>query len=176
MSTNNTILTIFAFSLLTSVMLSFYRLLALSGDDISGAQDMILATSLSTSYIEIAKGLAFDNVTDSSSVALYNPSVLTDPNALGPENAAEDTIYNFDDVDDFNGFVTDREASGTGRRFTTTFAVHYVDPLNIQNISTVRTFVKRLDLRSWRSAPPAPAGAKLDTLRSSITIGYFHFD
>jgi len=176
MSTNHTMLTIFAFILLTSVMLSFYRLMALSGDDISGAQDMILATSLSTSYTEIAKGLAFDHVTDSSHVALYNPSVLTDPNALGPENAGEDSIYNFDDVDDFDGFVIDKEASGTGRRFTITFAVHYVDPLNIQNISTQKTFVKRVDMKSWRSTPPAPAGANLDTLRSSITIGYFHFD
>ena len=176
MSTNNTMLTIFAFTLLTSVLIAFYRLLNLSGDDISGAQDAILATSLNTSYAEVARGLAFDSITDTSDVALLNPSALADPNALGPENASEDSLYNFNDVDDFNGFVLERDANGTGRRFRTSFTVQYVDPNNIQNTSAQKTFVKRIDMKTWRSVPPAPLGTKLDTLKSCVTIGYFHFD
>jgi hypothetical protein len=156
--------------------MSFYRLLALSGDDITGAQDGILATSINTSYAEIAKGLAFDQITDTSDVAIANPSVLTEPNHLGPEDASEDSLYNFNDVDDFNKFVSVRDANGTGRLFTTSFTVSYVDPNNIQNISTQKTFVKRLDMKTWRSSPPAPAGTQLDTLRFSMTVGYFHFD
>ena len=170
MSTGHTILTIFALMLLTTILLNFYRLLMDNGDIIASGQDGILETTLATSYLEIASGLAYDSVTDTSDVAISNPNALT--SVLGPEDADEDSIYKFNDFDDFNGLTLEETPNGTTRRYKTMFQVHYVNPGNIENISGNRTFVKRMDLKTWRTYPPG----KTDTLRLSQVMGYFHFD
>jgi len=172
---NHTILVIGGFIILTTILTSFYALLGNTGDDISNAQDMILATTIATSYIEVAQGLAFDDVTDTSNVALNNLSALTSAAALGPDLADEDSIHKFNDFDDFDGFVSERTATGTNRRYVTEFSVYYVNPNDVGQVTTSKTFVKRLDTKTWRSFPP-PSGTALDTLRLSFVLGYFHFD
>ena len=172
MSTGQTMLTIFAFVLLTTTLTNFYRLLGASGDDISTGQDGILATSIATSYMEIAQGMAYDEVTDTSDIALYSVSALTHHSALGPENT-EDSLFEFNDFDDFDGFTFQKEASGTGRIYSTHFEVNYVNADNVDQIIGGRTYVKRMDLTTWRIQPPAP---RADTLRLSFVLGYFHFD
>lgn len=173
---NHTILTIGAFIFLSTILLSFYRLMASTGDDVGNAQDMILATTISTSYTELAQGLAFDEKTDISNDAIGNPSKLTEANHLGPDGGGEDSIANFNDFDDFDGLVVVKTPTGSNKRFTTSFRVSYVDPNNVDAIVTTQTFVKRLDLKTWRSYPPAETGIPIDTLRLSIGMGYFHFD
>jgi len=175
MSTNNTMLTIGAFVLLVTLLQNFYGMLGTTGGDISGAQDMILASTLATSYLETAQGLAFDEITDTTNLALGSPSALTSYDHLGRDGTHEDSLQLFDDFDDFNGYTLEREANHSGRRYTTSFRVSYVDPNNPNTVTSARTFVKRLDLRCWRSFPP-PAGTALDTLRMSLVMGYFHFD
>ena len=176
MGSNHTILTIGAFIILTSILQNFYRILGATGDDIGDAQDMILANTIATSYVEIAQGLSFDSYTDTANVALGSPSVLTSPSLLGPESSSEDSIQRFDDFDDFNTKVFEREATGTSKRFMTSFRVWYVDPNNVNTISpSTRTFVKRIDLKTWRSYPPID-GLPTDTLRTSFVLGYWHFD
>jgi hypothetical protein len=175
MSTNYTMLTIAAFTILMTILQNFYNLLGITGGDITDAQDMILATTLATSYLENAQGLAFDEVTDTTNFALGSAASLTSPGSLGPEVADEDSVHKFNDFDDFDGFQLEREAGSTGRRFRTRFRVSYVDPVNVNTISGARTFVKRIDMTTWRSYPP-PAGTTLDTLRMSMVMGYFHFD
>jgi hypothetical protein len=170
---NHTLLTIGAFMILTSVLLGFYNLLASTGDDIGNAQEMILATTIATSYVEIAQGLAFDQVTDTSHVGLSGISLLTPVANLGPDGAGEDSIQHFNDFDDFNGLTLEKTATGTTKRFTTTFKVFYVNQDDVSQISATPTFIKRLDLETWRSFPP---GGKTDTLRISVAMGYFHFD
>jgi hypothetical protein len=71
--------------------------------------------------------------------------------------------------------VLEKRATGSDKRFKTFFRVFYVNPNNVDAVSTTRTFVKRIDLRVWRSYPP-PEGAITDTLRMSLAMGYFHFD
>ena len=176
MSTGQTILTIASFMFLTTILTNFYTLVASTGDDIASGQDGILATTLSTSYLELAQGLSFDEITDSSSAAIANASVLTLPSALGPDTMVEDSIQSFNDFDDFNGLSVERQPEGTTKRFTTRFAVHYVDPNNVATVSVARTFLKRLDLVTWRSFPPSSPGERLDTLHTSLVLGYFHFD
>jgi hypothetical protein len=168
-------LTIGAFTVLMTILQNFYGLLGTTGGDITGAQDMILATTLATSYLESAQGMAFDAETDTTNMALGSPSLLTSPSLLGPEDASEDSIHKFNDFDDFDGFTIERESGSAGRRFRTAFTVSYVDPANVNTISSSRTFVKRIDVKSWRSFPP-PSGTALDTLRMSMVMGYFHFD
>lgn len=175
MFANHTILTIGGFIILTTILTSFYGLLGNTGDDVADAQDMILATTIATSYIEVAQGLAFDEITDTSNVALNNLSALTASTTLGPEAADEDSIHKFNDFDDFNGFQCERTATGTTRRYTTEFSVHYVNPDDVGQVTSAKTYVKRLDTKTWRSFPP-PSGTALDTLRLSFVLGYFHFD
>jgi len=176
MSFSQTLLSIVALMFLSSILLGFYRILGGTGNDIDSGQDGILATTLSTSYMELAQGLAFDSVTDTSEIALQNPSVLTAPGSLGRESASEDSIHKFNDFDDFNNFVVEKEALGTGRRYRTSFRVQYVSPDNIASTSSTRTFVKRMDMKTWRVNPLPPPGYQLDTLRTSLVLGYFHFD
>ncbi len=176
MNTGQTILTICSFVFLTTILTNFYNLVSSTGDEIAAGQDGILATTISTSYLELAQGLSFDDVTDSSDVAIANPSALTSPASLGPDCAAEDSIQNFNDFDDFNGLQVEKQPEGSTKRFTTRFAVHYVDPDNVSNISSSKTFVKRLDLVTWRSFPVAGPTERVDTLKTSLVLGYFHFD
>jgi hypothetical protein len=175
MNTGQTILTIGAFMFLTTIMTNFYRIVAQTGDTIASGQDGILATTVSTSYMEIAQGLAFDEVTDTSDIAIANPSALTSPLQLHAE-AGEDSLFKFDDFDDFNGQALEKTATGSNKRYRTTFTVCYVNPLNILNYSTTRTFLKRMDIKTWRVFPPAESGTQLDTVRLSLVMGYFHFD
>lgn len=173
---NHTLLTIGAFIFLSTILVSFYRLMGSTGDDVGNAQDMILAATISTSYIELAQGLAFDEKTDTTNVAIGNPSALTIPAKLGPDGAGEDSLTAFNDFDDFNGLVLEKTPTGTNKRFKTRFTVSYVNPNNADAISSTQTFVKRLDLKTWRTYPPTDNGVPIDTLRMSIGMGYFHFD
>jgi hypothetical protein len=176
MNTGQTILTIAAFVFVTTILLNFYGLVASTGDDIASGQDGILETTIATSYMELAQGLSFDEITDSSDIAIANPSALTAPSFLGPEIAAEDSIQNFNDFDDFNGLTVDKQPGGTNRMYRTKFTVRYVDPTNVSTFLSTRTFVKRMDLKTWRILPVAGANEQLDTLRTSLIMGYFHFD
>lgn len=175
MVSNNMLLSIGAFIILTTILNNIYGILGSTGDNIAEAQDMILANTIAASYLEIAQGLAFDHVTDTSDVAIGNAIALTAANRLGPEGSDEDSIGGFTDIDDFNGMIFECPATGSDKRFMTEFRVSYVEPSNVDVISTSQTFVKRLDLKVWRSYPPT-GGAATDTLRMSHVMGYFHFD
>lgn len=175
MTSLQTMLSLGAFVFLTSILLGFYRMVGNTGNDVSASQDGILATSIGTSYIEIAQGKSFDAVTDTSSIAIGNPSQLTPYNRLGPDGT-EDSLYEFNDFDDFKGYQITKEAGTTGRRFTTRFDVCYVEPTYVANRVNSRTFTKRMDLKTWRSWPPPAERGRVDTVRQSFVLGYFHFD
>jgi len=175
MVSNNMLLSIGAFIILTTILNNIYGILGSTGDNVAEAQDMILANTIAASYLEIAQGLAFDHVTDTSDVAIGNAMALTGAAQLGPEGSDEDSIGGFTDIDDFNGMTFECTATGSDKRFMTEFKVSYVEPDNVDAISTSQTFVKRLDLKVWRSYPPT-GGAATDTLRMSHVMGYFHFD
>lgn len=173
MTTGQSVFSIIALVLLSTILTNFYEITGQVGGDISSGQDGILLTSLATSYMEIAQGFAFDEVTDTMHVTGATLSVLTSPISLGRETG-EDSLQVFDDIDDFKGYVQDREVGNTNRRYRTQFNVVYVDPANLQSVATVRTFCKRLDMKMWRIAPMG--GGTIDTLRMSYVMGYYHFD
>ncbi len=172
MGAGHSLLALGAFILVTSILRSFYGSVNTIGDDIMSGQDGILATSIATSYVEIANGLAFDEITDSTNIAIANPSALSD--RLG-KDAMEDSISSFNDFDDFNGYSEEKEAGGSHRRYMTSFAVHYVNPDDLEQVVTTKTFLKRMDLKTWRTYP-ASLGEAVDTLRTSVVMGYFHFN
>ena len=75
---------------------------------------------------------------------------------MGPDVSWEDSIHKFNDFDDFDGFTFEKEAVGTGRRYSTSFTVNYVNANDVSTISGAKTYVKRMDLQTWRTSPPAP--------------------
>jgi len=172
MTTGQTLLTIAAFILLTTILQGVYSSIGRTGEDISGGQDGILATTIATSYIEFANGLAFDQVTDTSDVALTSPLSLTYP--LGPE-PGDTAIDAFNDFDDLNGYSEEKTAGGSSRRYRTTFVVSYADTSDISKSVNYRTYLKRLDMRTWRTFPAPSSDEIIDTLKTSIVMGYFHF-
>jgi hypothetical protein len=175
MNTGQTLLTIGAFIFLTTIMLNFYRLVAGTGDTIASGQDGILATTIATSYMELANGMAFDEVTDTSNAALATPTVLTPATSLGAE-AGEDSLSLFNDFDDFNNRDFVKQANGTNRSYRVHFDVYYVNPNDINQKSSTQTYVKRMDIKAWRVFPVATSPTEIDTVRNSLAMGYFHFN
>ena len=175
MNTGQTMLTLGAFIFLTTILMNFYGLVGQTGDTIKSGQDGILATTIASSYMEIAQGLAFDQISDTSDVALHDPAQMTPTGLLGSE-AGEDSLSLFNDFDDFNGHEFEKQAIGSECRYRTHFTVYYVNPDNVHQMVGSRTFVKRMDLATWRVFP-APIGQdQSDTIRTSVVLGYFHFD
>jgi hypothetical protein len=162
-------LTLAALMMLTTILLNFYRLMLDNGDRIDAGQDGILATTLTSSYIDLALGRAFDSVTDAANVPYTSPDSLS--GSLGPDSLHEDNLYRFNDFDDFHGFVAEHQPDGTNRRYKTSFQVHYVNPTRIEINSSKKTFYKRMDLKTWRVLPPG----ETDTLKISIVKGYYFF-
>jgi hypothetical protein len=173
MGSGNTLLTLSAFMLLSTVMVNFYELTGNAGDAISSGQDGIFLSTLTTSYIEMAQGMAFDCYTDTSHVAVANAYSLTSPTLLGPEYG-EDSLAEYNDFDDFNGITLVKDAGTSNRRYRTEFRVFYVDATDLERVMNSRTFVKRLDMKTYRIYPAS--GDPVDTLRASFVMGYFHFD
>jgi hypothetical protein len=177
-STNQTFLTIGALAIFSLILVSFYRILAQSSVGVNDAQAGVSALTLATTYTEYAQGLSFDEATIDSFITPSELNSLTAPDKLGPDNPpktgepSENSLKAFDDVDDLKNFeVVDSTLKGVIGTYKTRFDVNYVNPLNVDQISASRTFAKRLDLKVWRIYPPST-----DTLKSSIVMGYFHFD
>lgn len=176
MTTGQTFLTIGALVLLSITLMGFYRLLAHNGERLDMSQAGITSATIATSFMEIASGLAFDAATDTTNEAIWDINWLTEPSYLGHEDALDDSIHKFDDFDDFNRYKLVREMPGMLGEFTTVFAVSYVDPTNVSKKVSNRTYVKRLDMKIWRSFPEPPPGEAADTLRMSMVMGYFNFE
>ncbi len=166
MSTGQTLITIGAFVLLMTMLVSFYRILAQGGQTVDASQTAITEVSLATSYTQLAQALHFDEATRDT--FLLSTSLLS--STLGPE-VGDDSIDAFDDFDDFNGLnhIATSLASNSGT-YKTKFVVNYVVPSNISQISASKTFVKRMDMTITRINPPST-----DTLRVSVVMGYWHF-
>jgi hypothetical protein len=175
MSTGQVILTIGAFVLLSTILVSFYGLVADSNKTFESTQGDITEVALAISYQEIIQGMAFDEVTVDSFLTASQLNNLS--SVLGPDNPPpggepnETDVQTFDDVDDVNGYQVDQvNPGGVLGTFRTFFSVHYVDPNDINSTSSAKTFVKRVDMKLWRASPPGQ-----DTLRTSFVVGYFHF-
>ncbi len=180
MNTGQTMLTLAALTVLSILTLNFFGSIAQTGRALSQSNAGFFATSLATSYIERAQNTAFDAATDSipEDSVLAVPDCLTAPAALGRENPAmEDSIQNFNDFDDFNGFKDTTNPGGMLGTFVASFEVYYVNPLDIDQKTNYRTFVKKMDIKVWRIFPPivTSEARAFDTARVSCIMGYFKF-
>jgi hypothetical protein len=166
MNTGQVMMSIAAFAFLGTVLVNFNNLILANNEDMSNSHDVIIATSISATFLEAAQGLNFDE--NSIGQPVNSPSDLTDPNDLGPDGEPDYT--QFDDFDDYNGYSI-TPAEGNNGVFRSDFIVSYVDPENI-NFRSVQTYVKRLDVKTWRVDVPFTT----DTVRMFTTMAYFKFD
>jgi len=179
MHTGQTLLTILAFILLSTVMTNFYHQMDNVGDTVDEGQDGILATSINTSYAEVAERLAFDSATIANNIMDRNGNRgrLTNPDSLRfHPNLGEkkDSIYTFVCLDAFNKDTLERSPAGSARVYRTAFEVCYVDSSDFSVKSATRTYVKRLDMKTWRISPP-PMADRIDTVKMSLVVGHFTF-
>jgi hypothetical protein len=167
MNTGQVLLSIMAFVFLSTVVVNFHNLVADNTDQMTDSHDVIIATSLASTYLESAQSMNFDEKTIDAPVD--DPGGLTEPAKLGPEG--ELTMEGFDDFDDFNGYVRIDSAGANNGVYKSEFQVCYVDPEDI-NTQSSQTFLKRMDIKTWRIDRPVT----YDTVEVFATMGYFRFN
>jgi hypothetical protein len=178
MTTGQTLLAMGALVLLTTVMLNFYRIFHSSWDTIDSTQIGIDATSIATSLMEYAHGLAFDHVTADTAVTPGNEHLLTAPGSLNVESGTdpvEDRLEHFNDFDDFNFYNENNLLiidAGQNGIYHARFDVYYVRPENVTEKVNERTFAKRMDMWIWRVEPPPPVAAGVDIVHMWTVMGY----
>jgi hypothetical protein len=164
MGTGQTLLTIMAMMMLSRMVLSVNNENAQSGGSIEMAAYRITATSLGTSVIEEATGLAFDEKSDT--VGISTPSSFTAATALGPESG--EVYPHFDDFDDFNGLHRIDSLSGSAI-FVTDVTVQYVNiNNNVITVANTQTYNKQITVKvssKWMT----------DTLKFYNIMSYWFF-
>ena len=164
MGTGQTLLTIMAMMMLSRMVLSVNNENAQSGGSIEMAAYRITATSLGTSVIEEATGLAFDELSDT--VGISSVSSFTAANKLGPENG--EVYPHYDDFDDFNGLHKVDSLTGSAI-FTTDVTVQYVNiNSNVITVANTQTFNKQITVKvssKWMT----------DTLKFYNVMSYWFF-
>ena len=168
MNSGQVMLSIAAFMFLGTVLINFNHLVLASTEDMSNSHDLIIATTIASTWVDEAQSLAFDQTTVDSPA--YDPAKLTDPNSLGTDGGETD-YTTFNDFDDFEGYSITQQADGNNGLFRSDFTVSYVDPEDI-NFRSVQTFMKRLDVKTWRVDIPVTT----DTVRMFTTMAYFKFN
>ena len=168
MSTGQMMLVLGALALLSIIMLSANRTYTTNGKTLLYSELGITAISLSTSIIQEAEGMAFDQATDND-VVVGSPTALTAPNALGPEagEVYHDSTHDFNDFDDFNGLHITQTFANSGT-FNISCTVVYVDTSNPSVTSATQTWHKKLTVM-------VTSPSMLDTIRETYIFSYFYF-
>jgi hypothetical protein len=99
----------------------------------------LTAFSLADDLIEEIKGKSFDETT--KPFPTTNPASLTPADSLGPESG--ETYPNYDDMDDYNGYVKSVSAPHA-ENYHVSCLVQYVDGNNPDQVSLTQTFYKRV--------------------------------
>jgi len=176
MNTGQTMLTIGALALLSIITMRYYATIGNSGQSLAMSNAGLTATTVATSFIERAQNTAFDEVSATTAVNLINSNInlLTAPLSLGREGSDENIcLDSLDDFDDFHGWTETYTPAFMNETYKVNFEVFYVDTNNIETkVTSKRTFLKRMNLKVWRSQPPGV----FDTVRMSTIYGYFKYN
>jgi len=163
MNTGQMLITVAAMVLLATLILRMNNTFSNSTDTVYDSKFAILATSLGNSIIEEASDKSFDEATDSIAVSSLND--LTPSGSLGPESG--EVYPNFNDVDDYNGFVK-VDSTLPSAVFKATCKVDYVNPNSPEVTSTARTWTKRISVT-------ITSISMADTVRLSSLYSYWVF-
>jgi len=164
MGTGQMMITIAAMMLLSTILLRINATFLSTGTALYETKYDVLAVSLGTSIIENATSKAFDEAT------VVNPvSSVTDLSLILRAETGE--VYpNFDDIDDFNNYTmtTANDTTFLSAVFDVGCQVNYVNQNNPQQISSSRTWHKRIDVT-------VTSPSMQDTIRLSSVVSYWYF-
>jgi hypothetical protein len=174
MGTGQTMITLFAMILLSTVILTINRGFLTTNTTMNNNRVDVLALSVGNSIMEDAIGLAFDEKTVGAAVT--STSSLTASASLGLEGSESATNpAAFDDFDDYNCYASSPKLDtvavpGTINKyyFSTYCSVKYVDGSNPNTVSSSPTYHKRISLRVF--SPKMD-----DTVRLSTIYSYWYF-
>lgn len=170
MGLGQTMLTVLAMGMLATILLTVNTNRQDNNNAVQMSQYRIMASSLATSTIQRATGLAFDQNTVNSNVA--DVSALS--SVLGVETGEIDTVEDkFNDFDDYNNFhkwVKGDSINFRSADFSVTTKVDYVQIIgNAVVTSSSRTYTKRITVRV--SSPYMGT----DTITASTLYSYWYF-
>lgn len=141
---NNQYLSIGAIALLALVSLRFNT--TLLGTRTTEIENKVYLTafSLADDLLEEIKQKAFDEETvDWKAIST---SELTTKNSFGPVDAGESTVFEFDDIDDYDGYTEDVSLPHA-EDYSVTSSVDYVSASDQDVISSTQTYFKRVTVR-----------------------------
>ena len=163
MNTGQTLLTLGALVILSTVVLSMNRTYLNDEKDTLKTEIGITAVSLATSLIQEAGGKAFDEKSDTTSLTVTDS--LTAPSKLGPE--AGETRATFDDFDDYNNLDTTISYPNTGQ-FHIHSTVFYTNPAKPDSNYNTKSWFKKIVVKV--SSP-----SMTDTITMGYVFSYFYY-
>jgi len=161
MGTGQQLITIAALALVTLLILNVHQSTNQRLVEMYSNEAVIAGTGFAESMIDEIETKAFDQKTVSKVVTSVGG--LTPANLLGPD-PGEKTSSQFNDVDDYNNYVTTDSLSRMGK-FTIRVTVHYVVNFDPSVISNYPTFAKRINVFVTNNN-------FLDTLKISTVVAY----
>jgi len=167
MSTGQMILSLGAMMPLSFVVLRQAGDSLETSDSVLESKIDIMAASEASSMLERVSALAFDQHTKDSTFT-GTLAQLTPAAGLGPD-LNEDSVYKFNDVDDFNGYATvDSTMLG---EFNISCRVSYADPTNPDDDGiSYPTWHKKITV-----IVHGPAPAMRDSVQYSTIVSYWYF-
>ena len=163
MSTGQTILTMGALILFSTLMITMNASYQTSGDLVVQSELGITASSLAISLIEEATAKAFDKSTDTA--IAVSTSTLTQPENLGPENG--EVYPHFNDFDDYNNISLTQNVDKIGT-YNLKANVVYVDFSSPDYPTTSPTWHKKLSVEVTNPD-------MIDTVKMDYVFSYWYF-
>jgi hypothetical protein len=140
MFSNQMILVIGGFILMTVLILSFHSTNKIHSSSSYNNEAVITASNIGTSMIEEISLKKFDHNVTSGTITPVNNLSTT----LGPESG-EYSVNQFNDVDDFNNYARTDTLTNLGV-FNSIVKVSYVNPNNPDNNSLGKTYHKKIEV------------------------------
>ena len=170
MNTGQTLLSLGAVALLSFLVIRINSFTIETEEDHINTRLGLVAISFASTYLDVIRSKAYDEVVLDSTKPSISLNDLTYP--LGSEPG--EIFPNFDDVDDYNFNGEVRQDSSTlvnpfdNSKKTLlyfTSSVNYVSPNNPNQILTSKEWTKRIDVKVW-------AKEMKDTIKLSLITSY----
>ena len=141
---NNSFLAVGAMALLALVSLRFNTTVLENKTTEVENKVYLTAFSLADDLIEEIKQKAFDEQT--VEWRAIPEDQLTPVDAFGPVDPGENSVSDFDDIDDYNNYTKNISLPHV-ENYTVTSNVEYVTPSNPDITSSVQTYFKKITIR-----------------------------
>jgi hypothetical protein len=145
MSSLQTFLVIGGLAMVAVLGMNFFRSSSYQVDNKLRNEASITATAFGRSVYQLMNRMSFDEA--SITKLISKPSELSSKSIFGPgQDPGESSLADFDDVDDFDGYVFTQTFGGLGEFFAK-ISVNYASNADLTTISSSKTFVKRVDIK-----------------------------